>query len=243
MSFSYNYITEVSEVQVLIEIYSSLSRIEKRIFDRLQFYSRKHGWNYVSQSRIAAEIGCSRRWVNKCIKKLCDLNLISKKKRHAYTTCDYYFKDSIKGMNLKELSKDYYKFTSQNAAFVYDHFSRALSKILLSNNRKKTQVMKEQAKSSDLKFSKPLPKEIPFNVDRLPVSLDCKLKLMLHPEASVINATLSLVSRRNKLKPTGNEEQYLIGSCLRMAKQERRMVDWPYYYNVLKPGFSGREAN
>lgn len=206
--------------------YDQLGFLQKKIWDVSVWWVRKFPNAFPSQERIAQEVGCSRKHVNKTFakfQKLGWMNLSSRGIKHS----------KIIGIPNHLLAID-----------VIDRKAFRKVEVTTQVTHSKSYVNKNTSLETGASFrdrkqrTGPPEKrlEIPGYVQKTKLSLKHKLKLSLVPQ-NIYEQALESTKYQHAQGNLGDNperiERYMVGTAIKMAKDRHMKIDWPLYYREL----------
>lgn len=195
--------------------FDPLTHLQKKIFESLQWWVRKFPNAHPRQEKIAKHVGCSRKHVNRTLKKFQEFGWIyltsrGKKRTKIIGMCTY--------LVMMQLSKrEYLKKLEVTSEVTHSSFS----------------CKRITGKGKAASFCKVL--EIAKHVKDLAISLKNKLKLSSIDECYYHKARETANARHKKKKFESNAqyEAYVVGTAVKMAMQDGKSIDWKTYYYTL----------
>ena len=153
---------------LLIDVYFSFSKTQRKIFYYLRTFTRTRKNCFPSQARIAERCGCTREYANKVIKLFVSMGILKKIVRNGIT-CLYDMCPTIKYLDLKdpkiwETSKEERRLELEEACQKNPEFTENFT-AEFTRIYKKTSSSHKTTKepSSDLKEKKKLIDSLPVN--------------------------------------------------------------------------------
>jgi len=197
------------------QFYDTLGNVQQKIWKAVSWWCKKFPCAYPKQEKIAQNIGCSRKHVNRTLdlfKKLGWISLISRgNKRTKILSIPHHL------IQIDLIKRKFFKKVEVTSEVTHSYSSYA----------------RHTSKASHLATHHQKNIEIPEIAIKLNCSRENSLKLGLLSEF-ILQETLHECKRVGKsgFRPQC-EESYFVGIAMNIAKKQNFKVEWPRYYSQV----------
>lgn len=216
-----------NELWEFFSIYDSLTPLQKKIFQYMQWFAINKPSNFVCQFTVSNKLKCSREYVNKILKRFQLYGWITWMPRGKRRSNLYFMPPKIACIQVHKKEQ-----------LMKQLFTFKFTPSYLSTKKSKTSY--EEPKTGKLdpplrKEKKPPDRILPISshVKNLDLPFEVKLKCSLVPENYYALAVESM-NWRQENGGVANIANYIGGAVIKRAKKNGLELNWAAYYETLR---------